>query len=261
MLFGESTARGTAGRNTWVAGTAAEREAYRPRDVPRFAYVFVTPGIFGQDDIAVAPWLSLSASGRADFQNRYGTLLSPRLAILLRGKGWTSRISAGQGFFAPTPVTEETEAAGLSRLTVPLPLVAERGRSASVDLTRGFGPLSATLTLFDSAVAHPVQVTRTTSYELANAPGPAENRGLELIGTWRRAPLAVMATYSYVHTSQLDADLARRVEVPLTPRHNFGVTGVWENEKIGRFGASATTPAANGWRTIRTEPSRAPTSA
>src|SRR5207302_5924437 len=36
MLFGEITARGTLGRNTWVVGAAAERDAYRPKDVPRF---------------------------------------------------------------------------------------------------------------------------------------------------------------------------------------------------------------------------------
>jgi outer membrane receptor for ferrienterochelin and colicins len=129
MLFGELTVRGTSGRNTWVAGAAAEREAYHPRDVPRFAYRYTTPGLFLQDDVDVASWLSLSASARADFHNQYGTFLSPRLSALLRWKGWTSRVSAGHGFFAPTPLTEETEAAGLSHLAIPKPLVAERGRS------------------------------------------------------------------------------------------------------------------------------------
>jgi iron complex outermembrane receptor protein len=33
--------------------------------------------------------------------------------MLFRKGGWTIRISAGQGFFAPTPLTEETKAAGL----------------------------------------------------------------------------------------------------------------------------------------------------
>src|SRR5205807_627197 len=109
--------------------------------------------VFLQDDIAIAPWLSVSASARADFQNRYGTFFSPRLSALVRGKGWTSRLSAGQGFFAPTPLTEETEAAGLPRLSIPAPLVAERGRSASFDLTRSLGPASFTATLFGSRVS------------------------------------------------------------------------------------------------------------
>src|SRR5204863_1949027 len=43
--FGELTIRGTSGRHTWVAGAAAERDAYRPHDVTRFAYRYFTPGI------------------------------------------------------------------------------------------------------------------------------------------------------------------------------------------------------------------------
>ena len=42
---------------------------------------------------------------------------------------------SGSGFFAPTALTEETEAAGLARLKIDGPLKAERGRSASFDVT------------------------------------------------------------------------------------------------------------------------------
>jgi iron complex outermembrane receptor protein len=237
MLFGELTVRGHAGRQTWVVGSAAEREAYRPVDVPRFAYTYVTPAVFGQDDLAVTQWLSVSASGRADFHNQYGTLLSPRLAVLVRGKGWTSRASVGQGYFAPTPLTEETEASGLLRLRVPKPLVAERGRSASFDLTRTMGALSATATFFSSTIRRPVVVTRTTTFELTNAPQPTSNRGVELVGTWRKAPFSMTGTYSYLYTRQFDPEVGVRVEAPLTPRQNFGLTGMWESEKLGRFGA------------------------
>ena len=45
----------------------------------------------------------------------------------------------GTGFFGPTPITEETEAAGLTRLEIRRPLEAERGLSASFDLTRTHG--------------------------------------------------------------------------------------------------------------------------
>jgi outer membrane receptor for ferrienterochelin and colicins len=69
--------------------------------------------------VNIVPWLSVSASARADFHNQYGVFLSPRLSALLRWAGFTTRLSAGQGFFAPTPLTEETEAAGLSRLSLP----------------------------------------------------------------------------------------------------------------------------------------------
>ena len=59
LVFGELSVKGSHGRHTWVAGTAAQRDGYRPLDVRRFAYVFVVPGVFVQDDVTLAPWLSV----------------------------------------------------------------------------------------------------------------------------------------------------------------------------------------------------------
>jgi len=235
LLFGEVSLRGATGQHTWVIGAAAERDAYRPTDVPRFAYTYVTPGVFLQDDITVAPWLSVSASARADFHNKYGTFFSPRLSALVRWSGWTSRVSAGQGFFAPTPLTEETEAAGLTRLQLPAPLRAERGRSASVDLTRAIGPVSITTTLFASNIRNPVYVNRGDAYEIRNLTEQTTNRGVELLGTWRKAPFAATASYTYVRSGEQDPTGAR-ADIPLTPRHSLGLVGVWEREGKGRLG-------------------------
>jgi outer membrane receptor for ferrienterochelin and colicins len=208
---------------------------YRPTDVLRFAYTYITPVVFLQDDITVAPWLSVSASARADFHNQYGTFFSPRLSALLRWSGWTSRVSAGQGFFAPTPLTEETEAAGLTRLQLPAPLRAERGRSASVDLTRAIGPVSITTTLFASNIRNPVYVNRGDVYEIRNLTEQTTNRGVELLGTWRKAPFAATASYTYVRSGEQEPTGAR-ADIPLTPRHSLGLVGVWEREGKGRLG-------------------------
>jgi iron complex outermembrane receptor protein len=138
-------------------------------------------------------------------------------------------------FFAPTPLTEETEAAGLSRLKLPRPLIAERGRSASVDLTRSVGPLSVTGTLFASNIEHPVYVNRSTDYSLINLTAPRENRGAELLATWRKAPFAATFSYSYVRASELDPGGSRQ-DLLLTPRHSLGIVGMWEKEGKARFG-------------------------
>jgi len=237
LLFGELTARGTFRHNTWVVGVAAEREAYLPRDVPQFTYRYITPGVFIQDDIEIARWLSISASARADFQSQYGTFLSPRVSALIRWRGWTSRLSAGQGFFAPTPLTEETEAAGLTRLVIPKPLLAERGRSASLDLTRKVGPASYTVTLFASSVRHPINVERRETYQLVNLAQPTHNAGVEFLGTLRKADFSATASYTYVRSRQFE--FGERVDTPLTPRHSFGLVGMWEKEKVGRIGVES----------------------
>jgi iron complex outermembrane receptor protein len=232
--FAEVAMRGTAGRQTWVAGLALERDAYTPRDVPRFEHTFTVPGAFIQYDLEATSRLSLSTSARLDVHSEYGTFFSPRVSALLRAGGWTSRLSAGQGFFAPTALTEETEAAGLTRLTIEEPLDAERGLSGSFDLSRTDGPLSYTMTLFASRIADAVHVDRSASYVLRNLAEATTNAGVELLGTLRREPFALTATYTYVRARETVSGI--RADVPLTPQHSAGVVAVWEVEDAGRIG-------------------------
>lgn len=237
LLFGEVSLRGAAGRHTWVAGAAAERDAYRSRQAPRLNYTFVTPGVFLQDDFRIAPWLSVSASARADFQSEYGTFFSPRVSALVREGGWTSRISYAQGFFAPTPLTEETETAGLTRLAIPRPLSPERSRSFSADLTRSAGPVSLTGTFFASRISRPVHVIRGGGeYRMLNLPEATTNRGVEFLGTFRKRQFALTTSYTYIRSAELEVLGGGRSDVPLTPRHSAGVVGVWEQEGKGRLG-------------------------
>ena len=232
--FGEVAVRGTSGRHTWVTGLAVEHDAYRPRDLPQFAHSFTVPGLFAQDDIELRRWLSVSVSGRLDHHSEYGTFFSPRLSALVRSGAWNSRVSVGSGFFGPSALTEETEAAGLSSLTLPERLRAEEGRSASFDVTRTDGPASYTVTLFASRVAHPIDVDRARGLSLTNAVEPTTNVGVELLGTLRQEPFALTGTYTFVRSREDEG--GRRVVAPLTPRHSAGVVGMWEREDVGRVG-------------------------
>ena len=220
--------------HTLVGGVAIERDRFQPIDTPQFAYAYTTPGVFVQDDVDVARWLALSASARLDHHSEFGTFLSPRLSALVRSGQWSSRLSVGQGFFAPTPITEETEAAGLTRLTIAGPLKPERGTNTSVDLTRVAGPLSATVTGFYSRIVDPVEVERTNVYELRNLVQPTTNAGVEAIAIWKSDALSIVANYSYVRARETTEE--GRVEVPLTPRHSIGLDGAWEVGDVWRVG-------------------------
>ena len=181
-------------------------------------------------------WLTLSASARLDVHNVFGTFLSPRISALLRKGAWTTRASVGGGFFAPTALTEETEAAGLARLTIPTPLSAERGRSASLDLTRTQGPMTVTATVFRYDVRDPAVVDRST-YTLSTLSEATITSGFEGVATFRRAPFSVTGTYTYVHSREgVGAD---RGDIPLTPRQSAGLVGMWEREDRGRLGLEA----------------------
>ncbi|CAN5817348.1 hypothetical protein BH18ACI5_BH18ACI5_02550 [soil metagenome] len=232
--FGEIAVRGRIGRQTWVAGAAIEHDGYEPIDLPGFEHTFTVPGVFVQDDLEISRWLSISASGRLDHHSEYGTFFSPRLAALLRSGGWNGRVSVGTGFFGPSALTEETEAAGLTRLVIPRALRAEEGRSASIDVTRTHGPASVTVTLFGSRVDHPIDVDRSEGLVLTNLPDASTNVGVELIGTLRHAPFSLTTSYTFVRSRELEA--GARINASLTPRHSAGIVGMWEREDVGRVG-------------------------
>jgi len=232
--FAEVSIRASIGRQTWVAGAAVDREAYRPLDVPRFKYTFTVPGIFVQDEIDFGRAVALSASARIDHHSAYGTFFSPRVSLLLRKGEWTGRVSAGAGFFGPTVLVEETEAVGLTRLQVASPLKAERGRSLSLDITRNFGPVAGTVTLFSSRVSDPLHIDRATAFVLSNLTRPTDNRGVELLGVVRREPVEATVTYTYVDAQEHENGTA--VRVPLTPRHSVASAIMFELEGHGRIG-------------------------
>jgi outer membrane receptor for ferrienterochelin and colicins len=234
LAFGELAVRTAARKQTWVAGLAIERDIYRSQDVPRFDYSFTVPGVFVQYDIDVTPAFSVSSSGRVDVHSEYGTFISPRVSGMLRAGRWTSRLSFGTGFFGSTPLAEETESAGLTRLTLVGRLKAERGRSGSFDLTRTDGPLSSTATLFISRISDPLHVDRSPAYALRNLGQPTANVGLELLGTVRHEPFAITTTYTYVRASERVEGV--KEDVPLTPRHSAGIVGMLEREGEGRVG-------------------------
>lgn len=237
LLFAEASVRGAHGKQSWVAGGAYERDAYRPKDVPTYRYTYQNPGIFVQDDIQAAPWLTFSLGARADFHSQYGVLFSPRFAALMRGHGWTSRLSLGQGFSTPSALTEDTEAAGLRRLTVINPLFVERGRGLTFDLTRSWAHWTATSTLFASNVHHPLYTEQQTAYTLRNLADPTENIGVENVATWREGEFSALASYTYTQAREKPG--AVRQDVELTPRHTAGLVGTWERENVARIGVEA----------------------
>ncbi len=239
-VFGEAAISGTDGAHTWVLGAAVQHEQYSADSVPTFDYTYTVPGIFAQDEFSPASWLTLALSGRLDHHSEYGTFLNPRVSALLRPAAhWTVRASAGSGFYAPTPWTEETEAIGLRRL-LPSSLDAERARSASFDVSRTIGPLELNATLFASRIEDAVQArtapTDPSRIEMFNADGDVHTAGTELLARFHREGIHVTATHVYLRSTEPDPSGTGRRLVPLTPRHTAGVVGAWEQEGRGRIG-------------------------
>lgn len=237
--FVEASMTGVSGRHTWVVGGAWQADAYRGRDIDRFDYTYHVPSLFAQDDVTMSRVLSVSVSARYDQHSRYGAFLSPRVSALVKpADGWTVRLSGGSGYFAPTPLTEDSEAAGLTRLSRVALERAERARTFSVDVGRVFGHVELNLTVFGSRVADPIVATAdgTSKYALVSLPEPTRTIGAEALVKLQAGEVALVATHTYVHATEIDPVSGRRDAQALTPTQQSGVVLMWEREGRGRAG-------------------------
>lgn len=240
--FGEVSLAGQDGRHLWVVGAAVQHDAFDPTDVPGFAFDYTVPAVFAQDEVALADWLTVVGSARWDQHSEFGGVLSPRVSSLVRASEWTARVSAGTGFFAPTPFTEEVEAVGLRRVNAPDGWVKERARSAMVDVGRTFGPVEMNASAFASAIDDPLQtvVQGDGTLTLRSAVGDEVTTwGTELFAAFRQGPWRLIGSHAYLRSTEPVPGGTGRREVPLTPRHSVGMVGAYEEEDWGRVGIEA----------------------
>ena len=69
--------------------------------------------------------------------------------------------------------------------------------------------------------------------------------------------MAITASYAYVRAREVVDALAQ--DVPLTPRHSFGLVGMWEREGVGRVGIEWYYTDDNASKLIRSGPRASPT--
>ncbi len=234
-LFGEVTLTRPGTRVTWLAGLAAQGEDFHSDSVSRLDYAHTAPAAFAHVEWTPGERFALSISARAERHNVYGWQLNPRASGLLRfAPGWTARLTAGTGYVAPTPFTEETEEVGLRRLVLQSPLRAEHAQSLAWDLGGVFGPWELNATIFGTRIERPVEALvwfggspQPDSLQLVNAAEPMTALGLDVVARWARGPLRITATSTWLR-SRRDGPLAGRRAVALNPRHAVGAVGAWE---------------------------------
>lgn len=234
----EASLAGDRSTTSWIAGLAFQADNYDSKTFPLFNYSYDAPALFAQLDKDLAPSVSVAASARWDDHSEFGDQFSPRLSLLYRPGPWTIRASWGRGFYAPTPLIEETEAAGLSRLEPLSGLVAETAETVSLDIGYAAGAIETGLTLFGSNIDDAVRLQSVAAdrVQLVNQGGVTRTRGLEALFRWRRAPYVVTASYLYLDANEPIVGGPGNTTVPLTPRHSAGVVAMWEDHDRGRVG-------------------------
>lgn len=193
-------------------------------------------------------WISASATARCDHHNVYGTVCVPLAAVLFRQPGgWSERLSGGLGSFAPTPLTDETQATGLSRTTPfsgsgSAAHTFERARYTSFDLGYHRGALDVNATAYASDILHPLTTHELASgpyaLDLLNAPSPTRTRGLDIFAVYTADPVSVTAFYSILHAREFSFDRVSAGStplqpVPLNPSHRAGLDVALDLDESG----------------------------
>ena len=71
---------------------------------------------------------------------------------------------------------------------------------------------------------------------VVNANGPTRTAGGELLVRWMPEPFHITGSYTFVNSTEIDAETGDRRKTPLTPRHQAGLVTMWEQEGAARAG-------------------------
>lgn len=236
--FAEESLSGIAHGHHWVLGAAFEHDQVAVAAVPGVGYTYNSPALFAQDNYDVASWLAVAGSIRADDNNTYGTFVSPRLSALFRrvDSPWSVRASVAVGYSLPTPLLNEIEATALGSLNPLRDLRAERAITESIDAKWADEGWEVNVSVFNSAIRHAFEVLPTgDKLQLINSTGAQRAPGAEALVGYIVGPLHALASWSYIHATQVDPGGVRR-EVPLVPRQSASLDAILESEKRGRIG-------------------------
>ena len=227
--------------NLLTGGVGFERDQFAMVGDRDFSYRYTTPALYGEDTWSPDPRLAVTAGARLDLHSEYGDFVSPRVAVVVRPSDtWTARLSTSNGVYAPTPLTDETEAFGLSHVR-PSNREAEHASGSSVDLSHVDGALELRGSAYRTVISHPL-ILRTIGEELqlVNADEPTRIMGVDVSMRYRLRPLRFTATYSYLDGNRPEigqlfgedfvVDTTMRRPVLLNPRHSGTIELAHERE-------------------------------
>jgi outer membrane receptor for ferrienterochelin and colicins len=242
-IFGDVAVTKTVGANVLVGGVSLERDQYAALDVRDQSYRTTTPALFAEHTWTPDRRFAVTSGARLDLQSAFGDFLNPRVSVVVRpSETWTARLSAATGVYAPTPLTDETEAFGLSHLRA-TDREAEHATGWSLDVDRVNGPVELRGSAYRTVVNHPL-VLRTApggeEVELVNAEEPTRTQGIDLSARYRLQPIRLTASYSYIDAmgpviaelfgDGFSFDTTMRRAVPLNPRHAVSLEAAHERE-------------------------------
>ncbi len=170
-------------------------------------YNYVTVGLFVQDDWRLHPKFIIESGLRADFHNRYGTFVLPRLSLLYKPANTVSmRLGGGLGYKIPTVFENDIDERDYGKIQPLQNVVAERSWGANFDINfrKRWDELVLAInqSFFLTQINHPLVMQATpTAISFYTAGEPLVTKGTEswLQVYWKKLQAYVGFTYTDAH--------------------------------------------------------------
>nr|WP_294900274.1 TonB-dependent receptor [uncultured Pedobacter sp.] len=200
---------------------------------------YQTLGVFVQDDWKMKKDLIAETGLRVDFQNKFGTLFLPRLALkYLVNPDFYVRAGTGLGYKLPTIFSTSSEEAGLSNIQ-PLSknIKAEQSIGANIDLNYKIqleyeAYITFNQSFFSTSIHQPLVLQ---SNRFTNASQPLISSGFESDLSFVDDEFKIITAYTFVNAKRKYD--AIQPFVPLTPKHKLNMDVIYEVE--GNFSVAA----------------------
>lgn len=247
IAYADAQASAVIGKWQGLAGLSAMNQIFTETGADVLtgenrSFTLTTLSAFAQIEYAFSPVFSFLQSWRFDFNNRYGFLSSPRASFMLRPeKSWIIRLSAGQGWRAPTifdETAEERVFRGIPALQLTKP---ERSEGITLDTQYKFivgeAVINANLNGFFTHIGNragltalnPLAPSRNQVFTWSSG-GDLISQGAELIFDAKIDELSLFFGYTFadVREGTLKTDVNDLVRKTLTPLHFINAAVLWE---------------------------------
>ena len=235
----------------WIGGANLWTDNFREKKLSDFQlrnYHQTTAGAFVQNNTQINDWLDIESGLRADYVFDYGLAVLPRIATRFKiSPKFSTRVSGGFGYKAPTIFTEDSERIQYQNV---LPIDSkhnklERSYGANIDFNyaTAFADNNITFSInqlfFYTYLRKPLELQAASGglLQFNNIDGHTNSKGSEtnLKLGYRDLKLYVGYTYTDARTN----DDGRKYKNTLTPKHRINSVLMYEVEDNWKVGLEA----------------------
>lgn len=195
-------------------------------------YNYVTTGLFLQDDYRPIEKFLIEAGLRADYQNKFGLFVLPRLALKYEfSKKFYVRVGSGFGYKLPTIFSTASEQEGINNIQPLSPNAkAEKSVGGNVDFNyktqigdESF--ITFNQSFFTTQITNPLVLDSVT---FVSKDRPIITSGFESNIRYNLDEFQIFLAYTYVDAKRKYDDI--QPFVPLTPKHKLNLDIIYEVE-------------------------------